>query len=64
MDTNTPTRITLSVSGGLAVELDQARGRISSDLKTRISMNAVAARYIRMGLDAEAAETAAALPAG
>ena len=64
MDTNTPARITLSVSGDLAVELDQARCRISADLKTRISMNAVAARYIRMGLDAEAAETAAALPAG
>lgn len=62
LPTNTASRMTVSVASDLAMELDQARARITKDLKTRISMNAVCARYIRLGLEAEAAHASTAAP--
>lgn len=47
-----PVRMTFALPVELAEALDQERLRLASELRTRLSMNQLAARILRLGLEA------------
>lgn len=52
METQQPIRMTFALPVELAQSLDQERHRLASELHTRLSMNQIAARLLRLGLEA------------
>ena len=52
METQQPVRMTFALPVELAQALDQERQRLASALHTRLSMNQIAARVLRLGLEA------------
>lgn len=51
MENTPPIKVTLSIPAELFEALDQERMRLAAELRTRLSVNQMATRLLRLGLE-------------
>lgn len=52
-DQTRASKLTITIPAELGEQLDRAQVRLAAELRARLSMNQVAARFLRLGLEAE-----------